>query len=185
MSFLLDPPILYAAGRAYGAAAPESAQGSKAAVVGTLATAALVGASVALWLDHPATKPLWKAFGARSGREYQAFTGLRDWDGAGQARPGRARAGGGRLRRLPARLVAGLGQVAAGALMASDARERLIAALREHALVIGEVTLTSGAVAQYLIDAKRAILLPDGFLALGELVAAQARATGAPRRSAA
>ena len=88
MSFLLDPPILYAAGRAYGAAAPESAQGSKAAVVGTLATAALVGASVALWLDHPATKPLWKAFGARNGREYQAFTGLRGWDGAGQAGPG-------------------------------------------------------------------------------------------------
>ncbi len=27
----------------------------------------------------------------------------------------------------------------------SDARERLVAALREHALVIGEVVLTSGA----------------------------------------
>jgi orotate phosphoribosyltransferase len=55
-----------------------------------------------------------------------------------------------------------------------DARERLLAQLREHALVIGEVTLTSGAVAQYLIDAKRAILLPAGFAALGELVAAAA-----------
>jgi orotate phosphoribosyltransferase len=52
-----------------------------------------------------------------------------------------------------------------------DARERLIAQLREHALVIGEVTLTSGAVAQYYVDAKRAILLPEGFTALGELVA--------------
>jgi hypothetical protein len=31
----------------------------------------------------------------------------------------------------------------------ADARERLVAALREHALVIGEVTLTSGATAQY------------------------------------
>ena len=30
--------------------------------------------------------------------------------------------------------------------MSGDARERLIAELREHALVIGEVTLTSGAV---------------------------------------
>ena len=38
------------------------------------------------------------------------------------------------------------------------ARERLIAELREHALVIGEVTLTSGAKAQYYVDAKRAIL---------------------------
>ncbi len=58
----------------------------------------------------------------------------------------------------------------------ADARERLLRALREQALVIGEVTLTSGAVAQYLVDAKRAILLPDGFIALGELVAAQADA---------
>ena len=58
------------------------------------------------------------------------------------------------------------------------ARDRLVAALREHALVIGEVTLTSGAKAQYLVDAKRAILLPEGFRALGELVAQEARALG-------
>lgn len=60
-----------------------------------------------------------------------------------------------------------------------DARDRLIALLREHALVIGEVTLTSGATASYYVDAKRAILLPDGFTALGELVARQAAAWGA------
>jgi orotate phosphoribosyltransferase len=60
-----------------------------------------------------------------------------------------------------------------------DARERLIVALREHALVIGEVTLTSGAVAQYYVDAKRAILLRDGFAALGELVAGLAARVGA------
>jgi orotate phosphoribosyltransferase len=59
------------------------------------------------------------------------------------------------------------------------ARERLIVALRQHALVIGEVVLTSGASAQYLVDAKRAILLPAGFAALAELVAEQARAWGA------
>ena len=35
---------------------------------------------------------------------------------------------------------------------------KLIAELREHALVIGEVTLTSGATAPYYVDAKRAIL---------------------------
>ncbi len=55
-------------------------------------------------------------------------------------------------------------------------RERLLAALREHALVIGEVVLTSGRTSQYLIDAKRAILLREGFLALSELVAEQAAA---------
>jgi orotate phosphoribosyltransferase len=59
------------------------------------------------------------------------------------------------------------------------ARERLLVELREHALVIGEVVLTSGRTAQYLVDAKRAILRPQGFLALAELVAAQARAWGA------
>lgn len=55
------------------------------------------------------------------------------------------------------------------------ARESLIAELREHALVIGAVTLTSGAQASYYVDAKRAILRPPGFMALGELVAAHAR----------
>ena len=54
-----------------------------------------------------------------------------------------------------------------------------MAELREHALVIGEVTLTSGRKAQYYVDAKRAILRPAGFLALGELVAAEAARTGA------
>jgi orotate phosphoribosyltransferase len=58
--------------------------------------------------------------------------------------------------------------------MNKTAQERLIGALREHALVIGEVTLTSGRTASYYVDAKRAILLPDGFRALGELVAEEA-----------
>jgi orotate phosphoribosyltransferase len=61
----------------------------------------------------------------------------------------------------------------------SSPRERLVAELREHALVIGEVVLTSGRTAQYLVDAKRAILLRPGFSALAELVARQARAWGA------
>src|SRR6187397_2090097 len=56
-----------------------------------------------------------------------------------------------------------------------DARARLIEELRNHALVIGEVTLTSGATAQYYVDAKRAIMRPAGFAALAELVAGYAR----------
>jgi orotate phosphoribosyltransferase len=60
-----------------------------------------------------------------------------------------------------------------------SARDRLVAELREHALVIGEVTLTSGRTAQYYVDAKRAILRPEGFRALGELVAAAAAEHGA------
>jgi orotate phosphoribosyltransferase len=53
------------------------------------------------------------------------------------------------------------------------ARARLLDELREHALVIGEVTLTSGARAQYYVDVKRAILRPQGFAALATLLAAQ------------
>ena len=58
----------------------------------------------------------------------------------------------------------------------ATAHQHLLQALRDHALVIGEVVLTSGRKAQYLVDAKRAILRPAGFLALAELVAEQARA---------
>lgn len=59
------------------------------------------------------------------------------------------------------------------------ARDLLVAALREHALVVGEVMLTSGATAQYYVDAKRAILRPEGFAALSELVAERVRERGA------
>src|SRR4051812_28021247 len=54
------------------------------------------------------------------------------------------------------------------------AREILADELRRHALVLGEVTLTSGATAQYYVDAKRAILRPAGFGALAELLAGYA-----------
>jgi orotate phosphoribosyltransferase len=59
------------------------------------------------------------------------------------------------------------------------ARNTLVEELRAHALVIGEVTLTSGRTAQYYVDAKRAILRPAGFAALAELVAGLAREWGA------
>jgi orotate phosphoribosyltransferase len=54
------------------------------------------------------------------------------------------------------------------------AREQLLNELREHALVLEPVVLTSGQTSQYLIDAKRAILRPGGFAALAKLVAGQA-----------
>jgi orotate phosphoribosyltransferase len=59
------------------------------------------------------------------------------------------------------------------------AKRTLIAELREHSLVIGEVTLASGAVAQYYVDARRALLRPEGFRAAGELIAAAAVEVGA------
>jgi orotate phosphoribosyltransferase len=60
-----------------------------------------------------------------------------------------------------------------------DATQRLVEELRAHALVLGEVVLTSGQTATYYVDAKRAVLRSAGFAALGELVAAQATAWGA------
>jgi orotate phosphoribosyltransferase len=60
-----------------------------------------------------------------------------------------------------------------------SAKNRLVDELRTHALVIGTVTLTSGRTAEYYVDAKRAVLLPAGFRALGELVAEKARAWNA------
>jgi orotate phosphoribosyltransferase len=67
----------------------------------------------------------------------------------------------------------------------NDARQTLIAELRAHALVIGEVTLSSGQRAEYYVDARRALLRPAGFRAAGALIAAaatrvRAKAVGGP-----
>jgi orotate phosphoribosyltransferase len=59
------------------------------------------------------------------------------------------------------------------------AKETLLAELREHALILGEVTLASGAVAQYYVDARRTLMRPAGFAAAGELIAARALELGA------
>jgi orotate phosphoribosyltransferase len=69
------------------------------------------------------------------------------------------------------------------------AKLTLLAELREHSLVIGEVTLSSGATAQYYVDARRALLRPAAFLAAGELIAAaavelRASAVGGPATAA-
>jgi orotate phosphoribosyltransferase len=60
-----------------------------------------------------------------------------------------------------------------------DARETLLDELRSHALVIGRVTLSSGAEAEYYVDARRALLRPRAFRAAGELIAAAAADAGA------
>jgi orotate phosphoribosyltransferase len=59
------------------------------------------------------------------------------------------------------------------------AKQSLLAELREHSLILGEVTLASGATAQYYIDARRTLMRPAGFRAAGELIAATAREHGA------
>ena len=59
------------------------------------------------------------------------------------------------------------------------AKETLLAELREHSLILGEVTLSSGATARYYVDARRALMRPAGFRAAGELIAAFAAEVGA------
>lgn len=61
----------------------------------------------------------------------------------------------------------------------ATAKEKLLAELREHSLILGEVTLASGAVAQYYVDARRTLMRPAGFRAAGELIAAAAAEVGA------
>ncbi len=55
----------------------------------------------------------------------------------------------------------------------------LIDQLREHSLVLGEVTLSSGKTALYYVDARRALMRPAGLRAAGELIASAATGMGA------
>jgi orotate phosphoribosyltransferase len=69
------------------------------------------------------------------------------------------------------------------------AKETLLAELRHHSLILGEVTLASGATAQYYVDARRALMRPAGFRAAGELIASiahelAASAVGGPATAA-
>ena len=58
-------------------------------------------------------------------------------------------------------------------------RRVLLSELREHSLVLGEVVLSGGDRASYYVDARRALMRPTGFRAVGELIAATAAEVGA------
>jgi orotate phosphoribosyltransferase len=64
-------------------------------------------------------------------------------------------------------------------LSAADPKQTLVEELREHALIIGDVVLSSGKKASYYVDARRALLRPAGFKAAGELIATAASEAGA------
>lgn len=61
----------------------------------------------------------------------------------------------------------------------STDRDTLIRLLAEFALEKGEFTLSSGAQAEYLVDAKRVVLRPAGFRVVGRLIAEQITEQGA------
>src|ERR671911_205305 len=97
-------------------------------------------------------------------------------------RPHRLRGPARRLggARLPDRRRRARRRLRRGSPMTASAGEVLLDELRAHALVIGEVTLTSGQTASYYVDAKGALLGPRPFGPTGELVAAAAAELSSP-----
>lgn len=83
MSFLIDPPWLYATGRAYGRMLPEEGRAAKALEAAT--AGAFLLTSVSLYLDLPWTRPIWRACRAKSGRDWMLNSGVLklDWRKAG------------------------------------------------------------------------------------------------------
>ena len=71
MSFLIDPPWLYANGR-LTATLPEPVQAPVAA--GTLAT--FLGVSVSLYLNRPWTRWIWRLCRAEDGRDWMLNSGV-------------------------------------------------------------------------------------------------------------
>jgi hypothetical protein len=76
MSFLIDPPWLYATG-------DQIARRAEPPVDTALAAATMGvfwGVSIGLYLDKPFTRPLWKACRAASGRDWMLNSGVFRFD---------------------------------------------------------------------------------------------------------
>lgn len=80
MSFLIDPPWLYANGEAYARLAPESAQGSAAKAVGLATMGVFWATSVSLYLNREWTRGIWQACGAEDGRDWMLNSGVFRFD---------------------------------------------------------------------------------------------------------
>src|SRR4051794_8096212 len=76
MSFLIDPPWLYATGDQIGRRfdAPTDA------ALATATMAVFWGVSIGLYLDRPFTRPVWRACRARSGRDWMLNSGVFRFD---------------------------------------------------------------------------------------------------------
>jgi hypothetical protein len=78
VSFLIDPPWLYATGRLYGQVLPERTRAARALEKAT-ASAFLV-TSVSLYLNRPWTRPIWRMCRAEDGRDWMLNSGLFHFD---------------------------------------------------------------------------------------------------------
>lgn len=74
MSFLIDPPWLYATGRLYGRLMPEPSPASKAVSAAT--NGVFLATSVSLYLERRWTRPIWRACRAKSGRDWMLNSGV-------------------------------------------------------------------------------------------------------------
>jgi hypothetical protein len=85
MSFLIDPPWLYANGRAYGAITRELPDRRRDAAFAAGTLGLFLGVSGALYLNQPWTKPLWRLCRAASGRDWMLNSGVLriDWRRSG------------------------------------------------------------------------------------------------------
>jgi len=74
MSFLIDPPWLYASGRLYGSVLEE---GTPAARLVHRSTAAIfLVTSISLYADRGWTRPIWERCKAKSGRDWMLNSGV-------------------------------------------------------------------------------------------------------------
>jgi len=71
MSFLIDPPLLYATGRTTAALPPDRAAAASAATA-----VVFLGTSISLYLNRPWTRPIWRLCRARDGRDWMLNSGI-------------------------------------------------------------------------------------------------------------
>ena len=80
MSFLIDPPALYAGGAAYARLAPDSAQGELARTLGAATIGVFWAVSVSLYLNRAWSEPIARLCGASSGRDWMLNSGVFRFD---------------------------------------------------------------------------------------------------------
>ena len=81
MSFLIDPPWLYATGHAYGRLMPERTPAARALEKATAGV--FLATSISLYLNRPWTRPIWERCRAQDGRDWMLNSGVFKFDRRG------------------------------------------------------------------------------------------------------
>jgi hypothetical protein len=74
MSFLIDPPWLYATGQLYGRMLPERTPAARLLEKATVG--AFLATSISLYLNRQWTRPIWEACRAQDGRDWMLNSGV-------------------------------------------------------------------------------------------------------------